>query len=279
MGVCIVEHCERTHWGRGYCQGHYARLLRTGDVQAAKPLQVKGRNGDRCRVEGCTHKPHARNLCGTHLSRLRQHGDVLADVPIGVAKYDGLCPVDGCDRPLCANGHCRLHDRRLRAYGQPDLPVITPANCAVARCDRAAKAGGYCNSHYERLRLYGDVRADQPFKVYRPDLPCDLDGCERPHYCLGFCSNHYQQRISKPRRKALEEAALGDVDARRLQARIDFYGGCCWMCRAPWTCIDPVKPLSRGGSNWPANLRPACTSCNASKHNRWPFDTSTRKAA
>ena len=72
-----------------------------------------------------------------------------------------------------------------------------------------------------------------------------------------------------------EDAALGDVTAEQLQARIDYYGGRCWMCRAPWTCIDHVKPLSAGGCNWPANLRPACTPCNARKHNRWPY----RKAA
>jgi hypothetical protein len=35
---------------------------------------------------------------------------------------------------------------------------------------------------------------------------------------------------------------------------------------------DHVKPLARGGSNWPANLRPACKSCNSRKGARWPFE-------
>lgn len=276
---CLVEGCGREHWGLGYCRGHCARVQRHGDPQGHIPLQIKSKLGPACEVPGCPNEPHARGLCVTHRSRLRLHGDVLADVPIAVAKYDGVCPADGCDRPLKLNGYCRLHGRRLHEFGLLERPEREVLICAVGTCDRAAKARGYCRSHYERLRVSGDVRADEPLKVLRPDVPCDLDGCDRSHYSLGFCVNHYQQRVSKPRRKALEAAALGDVDATRLQARIDFYGGRCWMCRAPWQCIDHVKPLSVGGTNWPANLRPACTSCNASKHNRWPLDTSTRKAA
>lgn len=276
---CSVEDCERDHWGRGYCRGHCARVQRHGDPQAHKPLHVKGKNGPRCRVDGCSGKPHAHNLCSAHLTRLAKHGDVLADLPVAVARYDGECPAEGCERPLYANGYCRLHDRRLATFGLLDLPERLVLICAAGTCDRPARAGGYCNAHYERLRLFGDVRANAPLKVFRPDVPCDLDGCQRPHYCLGFCAGHYQTRVSHPRRRALEATALGDVDATALQARIDYYGGRCWMCRAPWQCIDHVKPLSRGGSNWPANLRPACTSCNASKHNRWPYPTSTRKAA
>ena len=166
----------------------------------------------------------------------------------------------------------------MAMHGQTDLPVREQPTCAAPSCGRPATARGYCNTHNERLRLRGTLDLDRPVRTLRPDQPCDLDGCGRPHYCLGFCVNHYQQRVSKPRRKALEDAALGDVDATRLQARIDFYGGRCWMCGDPWQCIDHVKPLSRGGSNWPANLRPACTSCNARKHNQWPYLT-IRKAA
>ena len=37
------------------------------------------------------------------------------------------------------------------------------------------------------------------------------------------------------------------------------------MCGTEATAIDHVKPIARGGSNWPANLRPACTPCNSRK--------------
>jgi len=66
-------------------------------------------------------------------------------------------------------------------------------------------------------------------------------------------------------RRARKANAPGFVTAEQLQARIDFYGGLCAYCSRSYECIDHVIPLSRGGSNWPANLMPACKSCNSSK--------------
>jgi len=276
---CAVDGCARTHWGRGYCQAHYTRLLRHGDPQAHIPVMDKGKNGPECTVDGCDKKPHALGLCPGHHSRLKLHGDVRATVPLAPSKVEG-CRAPDCGRRHSANGYCKLHGRRIQTHGQTDLPVRPPRPaCAVPSCDRTVKAGDYCGTHAERIRIRGGLHADRPIRTPRPDQPCDLDGCERPHYCLGFCINHYQQRVSKPRRVALERAAVGDLTAEQLQARIAFYGWRCWMCSAPWTCIDHVKPLARGGSNWPSNLRPACRSCNARKHHRWPYPTSTRKAA
>lgn len=72
------------------------------------------------------------------------------------------------------------------------------------------------------------------------------------------------------RRRALLAGAVGTCTPEQLQARIDFYGGRCWMCGKPFKAIDHVIPLSKGGTNWPANLRPACTSCNSRKKDRKP---------
>jgi hypothetical protein len=66
--------------------------------------------------------------------------------------------------------------------------------------------------------------------------------------------------------------ARGHSTDPQIRARIDFYGGLCWICRsAPYEALDHVKPLARGGSNWPANLRPACQSCNSQKGAKWPY--------
>lgn len=70
------------------------------------------------------------------------------------------------------------------------------------------------------------------------------------------------------RRRARKRDAAGMFTAQQLQARWDFFGGQCWLCREPATGWDHVIPLARGGSNWPANLRPACRSCNARKKDR-----------
>jgi len=63
--------------------------------------------------------------------------------------------------------------------------------------------------------------------------------------------------------------ASGRATPVQIQARIDYYAGCCYMCGAAADTIDHVKPLAAGGSNWPSNLRPACRSCNSSKGARW----------
>ncbi|MGF0262557.1 HNH endonuclease [Rhodococcus ruber] len=57
----------------------------------------------------------------------------------------------------------------------------------------------------------------------------------------------------------------------QLNARWAYYGGRCWICGGKATVTDHVKPLSKGGSNWPSNARPACVPCNASKNAKWPF--------
>ena len=77
----------------------------------------------------------------------------------------------------------------------------------------------------------------------------------------------------------------GFYTEEQLQARIAFWGGRCYLCRIDWNAlptkgdaqsgeryktIDHVIPLSKGGTNWPANLRPACDRCNSSKRDKMP---------
>lgn len=77
---------------------------------------------------------------------------------------------------------------------------------------------------------------------------------------------HPEARAAQQRlRRSRKASAPGTCSLEQFQARWDFYGGCCWMCGMPATTIDHVLPLSRGGSEWPANLRPACNPCNARK--------------
>lgn len=86
-------------------------------------------------------------------------------------------------------------------------------------------------------------------------------------------SNPEKATAIKIRHAGLKRNAQGRCTAIQLQYRIAFYGGRCWMCGATATSIDHVKPLTKGGSNWPSNLRPACHSCNSRKNCAWlnPF--------
>lgn len=74
--------------------------------------------------------------------------------------------------------------------------------------------------------------------------------------------------IDAHRRRARKRTASGLYTLEQLEARIAYYGGKCAYCPGPFEHVDHVIPLSRGGSNWPANLRPACSKCNCSKNNK-----------
>ena len=70
-------------------------------------------------------------------------------------------------------------------------------------------------------------------------------------------------------RRTRENGAPGISNEFQIAARIEMFGGRCWICRDKIQALDHVKPLARGGSNWPANLRPVCRTCNSSKGNCW----------
>jgi 5-methylcytosine-specific restriction endonuclease McrA len=68
------------------------------------------------------------------------------------------------------------------------------------------------------------------------------------------------------RRRALSASCDGNFTATQWQARLDYYGGQCVYCGSEDKIeIEHRIPLSRGGTNWPANLVPACKSCNCKK--------------
>ncbi len=75
----------------------------------------------------------------------------------------------------------------------------------------------------------------------------------------------------KRRRRRAREAAADTLPflASDVVAKLAYWGNKCWMCGAPATALDHVKPLLVGGPHILANFRPACTSCNSSKGGRW----------
>ncbi len=61
-------------------------------------------------------------------------------------------------------------------------------------------------------------------------------------------------------------AGAGFVDEKdRLDALTTGWGGLCAYCEKTGTTWDHIVPLTKGGSNLPENLAPACKSCNSSK--------------
>jgi 5-methylcytosine-specific restriction endonuclease McrA len=71
--------------------------------------------------------------------------------------------------------------------------------------------------------------------------------------------------IQDTRKRLVRAKATGHATEQQVRDRMAVWGFRCWACSAPMESVDHVIPLSRGGTNWPANLRPCCLSCNSSK--------------
>ena len=60
--------------------------------------------------------------------------------------------------------------------------------------------------------------------------------------------------------------AAGDLDEYQWATIVAWFGGlCCYCERAPWTHMDHVLPISKGGKTTAANCVPACAPCNYRK--------------
>lgn len=71
---------------------------------------------------------------------------------------------------------------------------------------------------------------------------------------------------STRKRRARKAKAAGTHTADQVKARFDYYGSKCIYCGSDENLqIEHRIPLARGGSDWSANLAPACKSCNCSK--------------
>lgn len=82
---------------------------------------------------------------------------------------------------------------------------------------------------------------------------------------LAYASNNGRFRA---RRKG---SAVVDFSEQQLIARIEYFGGKCWMCGAEWEHLDHIKPIGKGGPHMLANIRPACSTCNKMKGQAWPY--------
>lgn len=70
MKICSIDGCNGKHKGYGYCDKHYQRLKKHGDVSVYfKPKK--------CNIEGCEGKYNGKGYCNKHYLRLKYHGDLM----------------------------------------------------------------------------------------------------------------------------------------------------------------------------------------------------------
>lgn len=297
--TCSVDGCDRAIAARGWCQTHWGRWRRLGDVRADQPIRERRAPvppETSCEIAGCTKPVHARGMCIGHRARVARTGNASEDVPLKIRrKPTGLiCSVEGCDRAELSRTWCSSHYWRWHRHGSPlaDIPVRQAPppgdDCVTPACDRARFARGLCRAHYKHHRLTGPIglqpaptaeevaarieaerKYQRDFKAdeYRRDPEKMAARCREwrkanPERARLFDAKKMRRRRSRPKLP---------ITADQMAAKIAYWGNACWICRGPNEAIDHVKPLSKGGWHVLANLRPICNYCNSRKGAKWPF--------
>lgn len=242
---CSENDCVSPVKGRGLCNMHYKRArVASGATKAdARP----------CTIAECEQLAFARKLCMAHYRRWRQYGD-----PLGAPKHDlpRTCSYDSCERKHSGLGYCKMHYKRLVNNGDPNIVQIK--NAALFPVVDGMKVCLRCNGNKPLASFYVSGQKIQP-----RCKDCALEQARKRYEKdrLKFIARSWNSRY--------REAGAG-VSLEQLRQRFSAYGWACWMCGSTSDiCVDHVKPRGKGGPHIPANVRPACASCNGRKHDHW----------
>jgi len=163
-----------------------------------------------------------------------------------------------CEQYVHANGYCPMHLERIKRFGSPDPSnlrnMTTEGFCLIGWCGKPRRSRGYCGAHYQRLYRYGDP----------------LGGPEPPRG-LRRVQKKYRKAVTSVNAAAARRGAKGKVSGLALRDKFRYWGERCYLCKRDNVGVlevDHVIPVSRGGQNLPANIRPICRTCNMFKGTR-----------
>ena len=111
--ICSVDGCTKKRTKREWCETHYRRWQRKGDVGSANTIRVRSK----CLVDGCENPSRTLGLCTMHAKRFKKTGN---PGPAGTIRVIGECASNGCDQPARAKGLCGMHYRRQLRSGDAD---------------------------------------------------------------------------------------------------------------------------------------------------------------
>lgn len=104
--TCSVNGCDRTHRARGFCDMHYRRAVKSGEVVPERPIPAE----EFCCEPGCGGTREGRKRrCRFHALEYRK-----AHAP--------RCSVTDCDTWAFGHGLCQKHYQRWKRTGTTDAP-------------------------------------------------------------------------------------------------------------------------------------------------------------
>lgn len=234
---CVIPECSSDVYAFGYCTKHYHRFKRNGDPYVVRKLANGTYAGKTCLLDECNDPAKIYGYCNVHGIRFSRHGDPYYLEKPRAYDNDAVCAARDCKKSPRINGYCPTHNARIKSNGSPEITQRTGSwagiSCAETGCDEQASSKGWCRTHYIQHNM---------------------------NLFVGY---------ARKRRAAKKAAFIVAYTQEQLDSRMAYWGNKCWMCGGAFECVDHVKPLNAGGSDCIANFRPACSSCNSSKRDRW----------
>ena len=146
-----------------------------------------------------------------------------------------------------------------------------------------ARQAKYRAENQEKVKAANaKYRAENQEKVKAANARWRAENPEKEKACTAKWKSKNPDKVKayEHRRRALEANAPGNFTADQWKARLDYHGNKCVYCGCGGKMtLEHQIPLARGGSNHPANLAPACDSCNKSKGDKTPAEFAEYRTA
>lgn len=241
--TCVVEGCWRVAAARGWCRGHWQRVMRSGgDPGSSEFRRSPGSTPPRCKVDRCESPAASRGWCRAHYQRWYDGRDMDAPVATYSKTPPAPCSFDGCDSASTALGLCNRHYQARRRAGEAVDPRRYGGSpvCSSEGCSRPHRARGYCDLHYRRFRRGWDPNS---LKFKAIPRPADLESYFAIHRLLAKERGPAKNQICPCGDVARQWAYQhNDPNYRMSEAghrySLDIYGSYIAMCQTCHNLLD-----------------------------------------
>lgn len=139
MRLCTSPGCGKKHAAKGYCIGHYQRMIN------GKPTDtpLRGKHDEReCEIEWCWKKHYSKGYCRPHYAKLKYGSDVDT---LHQDMFVKFCKTTKCHAPVHSNSYCNKCFQRVRN----GVPLHDPEGMVLMA--RAAEKRGISRQRLHQL--------------------------------------------------------------------------------------------------------------------------------